>query len=76
MSAPRKHPIDRTLELAEETAEIMWRIYHAHLGARRNIRWQEEAQELYARCVECDNVVLHLKHLREKAFRVRMGDAN
>jgi hypothetical protein len=68
MSAPREHPIGRLIELAEESARIMWRAYDAHLSMPRiDPEWEQRALVIYQRCVACDSRVWKLKELREQS---------
>jgi hypothetical protein len=69
MSATRKHPIDELIRTASEASALMWRCYDTHIGtARYDPKWQEKATEIFAQCNACDERLLRLKNLRDRAL--------
>jgi hypothetical protein len=72
MSALPLHPVDRLIELAQESASLMWSAYEAHIAvARYDPEWRNKASEMFARCSACDDRMMRLKYLRAKVLGPR-----
>jgi hypothetical protein len=75
MSRPRLHPVEKTLELAEETARVMWRAYDAHLALPRNTAgWRQQASEIFGRCMACDEHLAKLRETRDHSSLQTVGE--
>ena len=59
--------LNDSLQLAEETARIMWSNYQTHLAiGKREADWEQKNAEILAQCKACDERVEELRLLKEK----------